>query len=35
VAGRDLQLEKAIEVMLDKIQKNPSKSWPRPAYPKK
>jgi len=35
VAGRDLQLEKAIEVMLDKIQKNPPKSWPRPAYPKK
>jgi tricorn protease len=35
VAGRDLQLEKAIEVMLDKIQKNPPKSWPRPPYPKK
>jgi len=35
VAGRDLQLEKAIEVMLDKIQKNPPKSWERPPYPKK
>jgi tricorn protease len=35
VAGRDLQLEKAIEVILDKIQKNPPKSWERPPYPKK
>jgi tricorn protease len=35
MAGRDLQLEKAIEVMLDKIKKNPSKFAPKPAYPKK
>jgi tricorn protease len=35
LAGRDLQLEKAIEVMLDKIKKNPSKFAPKPAYPKK
>jgi len=35
VAGLDLQLEKAIEVILEKIQKNPPKSWERPPYPKK
>jgi tricorn protease len=35
VAGRDLQLEKAIEVILEKIKKNPPPSWPRPPYPKK
>ena len=35
VAGRDLQLEKAIEVALDKIKKNPFTFPPRPAYPKK
>ena len=35
VAGRDLQLEKAIAVMLEKIQKNPPKAWERPPYPKK
>jgi tricorn protease len=35
MAGRDLQLEKAIEVVLDKIKKNPSKFAPKPAYPKK
>jgi tricorn protease len=35
VAGRDLQLEKAIEVILEKIRKNPPASWPRPPYPKK
>jgi tricorn protease len=35
VAGRDRQLEKAIEVILEKIRKNPPKSWERPAYPKK
>jgi len=34
-AGRDLQLEKAIAVILEKIQKNPPKSWDRPPYPKK
>jgi len=35
VAGRDPQLEKAIEVVLDKIKKNPPKFPPAPAYPKK
>ncbi len=35
VAGRDLQLEKAIEVMLEKIKANPLKFPPQPAYPKK
>jgi tricorn protease len=35
VAGRDLQLEKAIEVALDKIKKNPFTFPPRPPYPKK
>ena len=35
MAGRDLQLEKAIEVMLDKIKKNPPTFPPTPAYPKK
>jgi len=35
VAGRDLQLEKAIEVMLEKIKANPLKFAPKPAYPKK
>ncbi|MDD8024911.1 MAG: S41 family peptidase [Acidobacteriota bacterium] len=34
-AGRDLQLEKAIEVMLDKIKKNPAAFPLVPAYPKK
>ena len=35
MAGRDLQLEKAIEVMLEKIKKNPPAFPPVPAYPKK
>ncbi|MGD1009429.1 MAG: S41 family peptidase [Candidatus Aminicenantales bacterium] len=35
MTGRDLQLEKAIEVMLDKIKKNPPNFPARPAYPKK
>jgi tricorn protease len=35
VAGRDLQLEKAIEVMLEKIKKNPAGFVPVPTYPKK
>ena len=34
-AGRDLQLEKAIEVVLEKIKANPPKFAPKPAYPKK
>jgi tricorn protease len=34
-AGRDLQLEKAIEVMLEKIKKNPAGFPPAPPYPKK
>jgi len=35
LAGRDLQLEKAIAVMLEKIQANPLTFAPKPAYPKK
>jgi len=35
MAGRDLQLEKAIEVMLDKIKANPFSFPPVPAYPKR
>jgi tricorn protease len=35
MAGRDVQFEKAIEVILDKIKKNPFSFSPRPAYPKK
>jgi tricorn protease len=35
LAGRDLQLEKAIAVMLEKIKANPVKFPPRPPYPKK
>ncbi len=34
-AGRDLQLEKAIAVILEKVQANPLKFAPKPAYPKK
>lgn len=32
-AGRDLQLEKAVEVLLATLAKNPPKVTPRPAYP--
>jgi tricorn protease len=35
MAGRDLQLEKAIQVMLEKIKKNPLNFPPKPPYPKK
>jgi tricorn protease len=35
LAGRDLQLERAIEVALEKIKTNPIKFAPKPAYPKK
>lgn len=35
MAGRDLQLEKAIVVMLERIKANPLKFAPKPAYPKK
>jgi tricorn protease len=35
MAGRDLQLEKAMAVMLEKIKANPLKFAPKPAYPKK
>jgi tricorn protease len=35
MAGRDLQLEKAIAVMLEKVKANPNKFPPRPSYPKK
>ena len=33
IAGRDPQLEKAIEVVMAEPKKNPSSSAPRPAYP--
>jgi len=32
-AGRDLQLEKAVEWLLDELKKNPPKEYKRPAYP--
>jgi tricorn protease len=35
MAGRDPQLEKAIEVALEKVKTNPIKFAPKPAYPKK
>jgi tricorn protease len=35
MAGRDLQLEKAIAVMLERIKANPVKFPPKPPYPKK
>jgi tricorn protease len=31
--GRDLQLEKAVEYVLDALKKNPPRKTPRPAYP--
>ncbi len=35
MAGRDLQLEKAIDVMMEKIKANPFNFPPVPAYPKR
>jgi len=35
IAGRDPQLEKAVEVVLEAIKKQPFKRPPRPPYPKK
>jgi tricorn protease len=32
-AGRDAQLEKAIEVVMQKLKENPLPTYPRPAYP--
>jgi tricorn protease len=32
-AGKDPQLEKAIEVIMEELKKNPPKSPKRPAYP--
>ena len=32
-AGRDPQLEKAVEVVLEELKKNPPKEYRRPAYP--
>ena len=32
-AGRDLQLEKAVEWLLDELKKNPPKEYKRPPYP--
>jgi tricorn protease len=31
--GHDPQLERAIEVVLDRLEKNPPKHFERPAYP--
>jgi tricorn protease len=31
--GRDPQLEKAVEVVMDALKKNPERTRPRPAYP--
>lgn len=31
--GRDLQLEKAVEVVLDELNKSPPQKLKRPAYP--
>lgn len=35
IAGRDPQLEKAIEIVMDELKKNPPKKWKRPSYPKR
>jgi tricorn protease len=35
IAGRDAQLEKAIEVILEELKKNPPKKPQRPPYPKR
>ena len=32
--GRDPQLEKGVEVLLEALKKNPPKQYRRPAYPK-
>ncbi len=32
-AGHDLQLEKAIEIVLDQLKKNPLPQYKKPAYP--
>ena len=31
--GRDLQLEKSVEILLDELKRNPRKEYPRPAFP--
>ena len=33
IAGRDPQLDKAIELVMDALKKNPTKVMPRPAFP--
>ena len=35
IAGKDPQLDKAIEVILAELAKNPPKPETRPAYPKR
>jgi tricorn protease len=35
IAGRDPQLEKAIEIVMDELKKNPPIKWKRPPYPKR
>jgi tricorn protease len=34
-AGRDPQLEKAIEIVMNELRENPPKKWKRPPYPKR
>ena len=33
IAGRDPQLEKAIEVILEQLEANPPVQYPRPPFP--
>ena len=33
IAGKDPQLEKAIEIVLKELKENPEKEWPKPVYP--
>jgi tricorn protease len=35
IEGRDPQLEKAIEVVMEQLKQNPVKKWKRPPYPKR
>jgi len=35
IGGHDPQLEKAIEIVMQELKKNPPKQVPTPAFPKK
>jgi tricorn protease len=35
INGRDPQLEKAIEIILEELRKNPPRKWKRPPFPKR